>query len=82
MEHYSTKFNKIKVRNIPRLCTVLRGCDRFVISSGNYRLETASVLIMYSLIGLQNGFNLDVYNYDPERQSFIVREIEAIQKVN
>lgn len=82
MEHYSTRFNKIKIRNIPRLCTVLRGCDRFVISSGNYRLKTASVLIMYSLLGLQSGFNLDVYNYNHERQAFIVREIEAIKRVN
>lgn len=81
MKHYTTKINKIKVKNIPRLCTILRGCDQFVISSGNYRLETASLLMMMSLIGLRNGFNLDIYNYDTERQKFIIREIEALKKI-
>ena len=81
MEHYTTKIDKITIKSIPRLCTILRGCDRFVISSGNYRLETASVLMMMSLIGLRNGFNLEVYNYDAERQKFIVREIEALKKI-
>lgn len=51
MEHYTTKINKIKVKNIPRLCTIL------------------------------NGFNLDIYNYDTERQKFIIREIEALKKI-
>lgn len=82
MEHYNTQFSRIKLKNIPRLCSVLRGCDRFVISSGNYRLETASVLIMYSLVGLKNGFSLDVYNYDIDRQNFIVKEIEAVKRIN
>ena len=79
MEHYQTKIDKIKIKNIPRLCTILRGCDRFVISSGNYRLETASVLMMMSLIGLRNGFNLDIYNYDTDLLKFIIREIEAFK---
>lgn len=82
MQHNVLNFNKIKIKNIPRLCTILRGCDRFVISSGNYRLETASVLIMYSLLGLKNGFQLDVYNRDKERQDFIVRELNAVNANN
>lgn len=82
MQHNVLSFNKIKIKNIPRLCTILRGCDRFVISSGNYRLETASVLIMYSLLGLKNGFQLDVYNRDKERQDFIVRELNAVNANN
>ena len=82
MQHNVLNFHKIKVKNIPRLCTILRGCDRFVISSGNYRLETASVLIMYSLLGLKNGFQLDVYNRDKERQDFIVRELNAVNANN
>lgn len=82
MQHNVLNFDKIKIKNIPRLCTILRSCDRFVISSGNYRLETASVLIMYSLIGLKNGFQLDVYNRDKERQDFIVRELNAVNANN
>lgn len=82
MQHNVLNFDKIKIKNIPRLCTILRGCDRFVISSGNYRLETASVLIMYSLLGLKNGFQLDVYNRDKERQDFIMRELNAVNANN
>lgn len=82
MQHNVLNFDKIKIKNIPRLCTILRGCDRFVISSGNYRLETASILIMYSLLGLKNGFQLDVYNRDKERQDFIMRELNAVNANN
>lgn len=82
MQHNVLNFDKIKIKNIPRLCSILRGCDRFVISSGNYRLETASVLIMYSLLGLKNGFQLDVYNRDKERQDFIMRELNAVNANN
>jgi len=82
MHHNTLRFEKIKMKNIPRLCTILRGCDRFVISSGNYRLETASVLIMYSLLGLKNGFQLDIYNRDEARQEFIMREVNAVKNNN
>lgn len=52
--------NGLNIKNVKSFCTILRGCNSFEITAGNLRINSPSVILIFSLLGLRDGFMLSV----------------------
>lgn len=52
--------NGLSVKNIGKFCAILRSCSYFEITKDKLRVTVASPLIILSLFGIRDGFNLKI----------------------
>lgn len=77
MNNHSYHINKISYKQIPILFKAMKATDSFVIYSGYYRLQTCSLLMMLSLVGLKKGFDI-AYTSTDNAHTYIIELLDSI----
>lgn len=79
MKIYTIEYTRrFTLKDVKRLFGILVGCSGFSIRSGEYHITKASLLIFLSLIGLKNGFTVEVFCKNDTEYNYIKEVLEKL----